>query len=308
MEDMMRKGLLILSYGGPQSLQEVEKFLEKIFKKKPEPHLLNANLERYRAIGGFSPVCKDVKEFCSKLQDRLDGFEVGYGFRYSEPSIDEAVLRMFESGIKEFFLLPLNAFYSEWSFKGYLSPIKEALSRNLKLLTAEYKLISSFFAEPKFIDTWKQEIEKFLFREQFDIVVFTAHSLPLTDAAAKRIYPSQIELAVREISTQLSIRDYRIVYQSKGKRGGDWLGPDIVEVIDLLKPGTKLLVVPIGFIQENVETLYDLDIVARRKAEEKGLSYARVGTPLKSGLFEDFILQLLSDPEIWQDISWEKLA
>jgi ferrochelatase len=301
-----KKGFIVLAYGGPRSLNEVSVFLKRIFGSEPPPHILELNLKKYEKIGGKSPVCSDVENFAEKLSMRLSDMYVRYGFRFSEPTTEAVIESAFQDGIREFYLFPLMPFYSEWSFRGYFEPVMK-VARQPRMMTARFLAAVNYSVEPEFLEIWKKLIQKELDSFKPDYVIFTAHSLPLDDRAAKTVYKAQLEAFSQTVSKELSIPRYRIAFQSRGRRGGEWLSPNINEVLDSLKDGTRVLVAPVCFIQENLETLYDLDIEAREHAMKRGIEFRRTTTPIYSPEFLDFAANLISRKHIWQEINWEDL-
>lgn len=297
--------LLVLAYGGPRNEAEVDEFVRKVLSNNaPEP-VLKANRRRYAAIGGRSPVTYDIQEFVEKLKPLVFSYDVDFAFRFSEPSIKETVKKKINSGCLKFYIFTMNPFSSEWSLKGYLKPVCDAIKEsNFNQVTV--KVASDYFTEQTYLNVWIDEISKSKQNEDFDEVIYTAHSLPLTDSYAKDVYSKQAEMFARKISEFFGFKKFRIAFQSKGRRGGEWLKPDLIDILETIEDGSRVLLIPSGFLHENVETLYDLDIVAKNLCLKKGICFTRVGTPLKNPLFLKFVTSLLEKENYWKEIDVEK--
>ncbi|MCX7832274.1 MAG: ferrochelatase [Actinobacteria bacterium] len=297
-----KKGcFLVLAYGGPRNEAEVDEFIQKVLSNNVPKPVLEINRRRYAAIGGKSPVTFDIQEFVEKLKPLISSYDVDFAFRFSEPSVKEIVKKKIQSGCSKFYIFTMNPFSSEWSLKGYLKPVNEVL-KETGLNQVSIKLASNYFVEESYLNVWVDEISKSKQHTDFDEVIYTAHSLPLTDPYAKDVYSKQAEVFARKVSEFFGFKKYRIAYQSKGRRGGEWLGPDLIDILEKIEEGSKLLLIPSGFLQENVETLYDLDIEAKNVCLKKGIYFKRVCTPLKNPLFLQFVVNLLEKENYWEEI------
>lgn len=289
---------LLLSYGGPRHVQEVEEFLARILKSPvPEP-ILKSNIKRYEAIGGFSPLPEDTEALAQKLSLRLNDFEVDFAFRFSKPFIFEVIKEKLQKNFLTFYLFPLTPFYSDWSVKGYLEQVREA-ARISDSLKVQFFRPKEFHLDEDYLNLWLKEIEVIKANTGFDEVVFTAHSLPLSDPTAKTVYEKQFKEFSKALAEKAGLKSYYLAYQSKGKRSGEWLEPDIFTVLEKIESHKKVLIVPAGFLQENVETLFDLDVEVRNFCEERSIVYLRTQAPAKNPFFVDFLAGLALKPEFW---------
>lgn len=298
--------LLLLAYGGPRNISEVEGFISRVLSGKPSEEIIEANKKRYAAVGGCSPVVEDVSILGSKLKEKLPDFDVDWAFRFSEPFIKDVVVQKLKSGFRNFFIFTSTPFYSEWSFKGYLSPIKKAAEEE-KVFSAKFYVASDFFLDEDYLESWLYEIKKFEPLNRFDEVIFTAHSLPLSDSAAQTVYSKQLNLFAEAVSEKAGIKSFRVAYQSKGRRGGDWLEPDVSYVVSNLKQGSNVLFIPAGFLQENIETLYDLDIEVKGICASRQINYHRVKTPFKNEAFIRFLAGLVRKDHFWLDFDVSRI-
>lgn len=295
-----KKCFLVLAYGGPRSEDEIEGFLSNIFPDGIPKGVLESAKRRYAAIGGSSPICHDVSALSSRLKERLDGFDVDHAFRFSDPKIADVVSEKLTAGFKEIYLFLSAPFYSEWSYRGYLKPVAEAVNQ---IGASDVSILHSrnIFLDGDFVDSWIFEIKREGEGKRFDEIIFTAHSLPLSDEAAKETYPAELEAFAREVSSRLGVSKFRTAFQSGGSRTGEWLGPDVSKVVESLEPGSRILVIPAGFLQENVETLYDLDIELKGICLKKGIEYARAKTPFNNEPFLKFLSALPFKREFWSE-------
>lgn len=300
-----KKHLLILSYGGPRSEAEIEAFVRKVTSNRATPAVIESAKKRYLAIGGRSPVTGDTRSLAERLSGQVQDFEVSYAFRFTEPSVEEAVKEKLSQGFRTFYLLPLYPFYSEWSARGYLEQVKKAAAET-GIAAARFFMVSDFYAEESYINIWKQLIIPELDSFKPESIVFTTHSLPLSDRGVS-VYERQFKLFARLVAEKLNLKDYLLAYQSRGRGGGQWLEPDITAVIEVLAGTKKLLVVPAGFLQENLETLYDLDVEVKNLCTKRGIAYKRVKTPLLHPGFADFIKEILLKDYLWTEVDLERI-
>jgi protoporphyrin/coproporphyrin ferrochelatase len=284
-----QKAVLLLAYGGPQNTNEVGPFLASILNNGPvSEHLVVEYERRYRSIGGASPLNDLTADQARALKDTLNKMDVssrvGVGFLHSSPSIPDALQNIVATGVEEIFFVVMNPFHSEASYQRYEKKVGEAL-KGLKQKPSKTDFLPSFYAERGFIEANADNTQKTL-QEVPDLnrestpVVFTAHSLP-EKMVERSPYVSQLERTARSVAEAIVHPCYRIGFQSKSsRREGIWLGPDITEIIDqeAERGVTDLVVVPIGFVCDHLEVLYDLDIEAKTHAQEKGVILRRVPT------------------------------
>ena len=300
-----KKCLLILSYGGPRNEDEIEAFVSKVTSNKATSAIIESAKKRYLAIGGRSPVTADTAALAERLSGQIMDFEVDYAFRFSEPSIEKVVRVKLLQGLRVFYLLPLYPFYSEWSARGYLEPLMKAAVDTARA-TARFFMVSDFYAEESYISIWTDLIGNELDSFKPDITIFTTHSLPLTDRGVS-VYERQFKQFARLIAEKLNLRDYLLAYQSGGRGTSQWLEPDIAATLEMMAGIKRLLVVPAGFLQENLETLYDLDIEFRILCEKMGIIYRRVNTPLSHPGFADFVKEILSKDCLWAEVEFNSV-
>lgn len=291
--------VILMAYGGPASLDEIELFLSSVFGKKPSPEIVEITRKRYAAIGGKTPLIEDVFNFSKRLEDvlnkNLHNVRVFPAFRFSKPSVEDAVYEALNQGSSTICGIPFTSFHSVWSYEGYRNAFKQALLKSNKSL--DIRFVEPYYKHPLFINHWKKIISKIEFDSEHDFLVFSAHSLPLTDASATGIYPSQVKYLSSVLAEALKTSNWTIGYLSAGKRGGEWLKPSLSEVIEKVKKEgfKRVAIVPVGFLSESVETLYDLDIEAKTFAQKNSLNFLRTKTPLNEKGFEKVMSGILED-------------
>lgn len=262
-------GILLTAHGSVEHLDELPEFLLRIRHGRPAPAGLVEELERrYRAIGGspFSRVTREQAE----LLARRSGLPVFVGMRLWRPELGDALAEAERAGVRRLCVLPLAPF----SVHVYFKAAEQALSRSgfsLTLTAAE-----PYGTAPEFVRAQAERIAPYLDPDAA-LLVMTAHSLPTAVLRAGDPYAELVAASARAIAGELGCA-YDLAYQSQGADGGDWLGPDLNAVLARAKAEGKrrVVVAPIGFMSEHVETLYDLDIEARARANELGLAFERV--------------------------------
>lgn len=296
--------VLLMGFGSPDSLESIEPFLANLMGgKKPSAQQLEKVKERYKLIGGKSPLLEITEEQARKLEASLnkggDKYKLYVGMRYWHPYISEMVKAIAQDGIKHLAALSLSPFSSRVTTGAYLNDLKEAIPQGSKL---EFAFIDGWFKHPLFIDALVEKVREgmanFSSEEQSEIdLVFSAHSLPKEYIAAGDPYVDEIEETISLIIEKLGGIPWHLGYQSKGVAGGEWLEPEVeVLLSQLAREGRKkVLLVPIGFVADHVETLYDIDISLREKAEALGLAFHRAPSLNASPKFIEALTQIIEE-------------
>ena len=279
----MMKALLLLAFGGPRSLEEVEFLLTCLFGRKPSPELLERVKERYRLIGGCSPLPaiteRQAKALEEKLNSRGYSFKSYVGMRYSQPLIEETLKRILQDGIKEVVAIPMAPFRSRFSTGAY----KEELNRANKISGEKLKitLIEGWHSHPLFVQVVAERVveglKQFTPEESRRVhLIFTAHSLP-ESIIGNDPYVEDMKESVNEVLKKIEPFPWHMAFQSKGGGPGRWISPEVESVlVELNKIGIKeVLIIPIGFVSDHIEVLYDIDILYKEKAESLGMVLKR---------------------------------
>ena len=243
-------------------------------REAPAP-VLNALLERYRAIGGSSPLAAITEEQARLLSKKTgDRFTIRGAFRYSSPTIEEMIDQCCDSGAERIVFLIMSPFYTS---KTAGTSIKAA-QEHLKGLRPEPRsvFVHSWCREPLFLEAWKERIKEEAARENA-FYLFAAHSLP--ESLSNEPYKGQIEETVASLARDLGlVGNFALGWQSVPARVDEpWIGPSVESLMDNVCMKWKHLVeVPIGFVSDHLETLYDMDITHRHYAESRGVRFSRV--------------------------------
>jgi ferrochelatase len=284
-------GLLVMAYGTPYKLEDLERYYTHIrHGRRPSAELIEELRNRYEAIGGISPLSRITLEQAEKLEKQLNqiqneiDFKMYLGLKHIEPFIEDAVKRMHEDGIEEAVSIVLAPHFSSFSVKSYNDRAKEEAE---KLGGPRFISVASWYDEPKFINYWaekvKQTYEQMPQAEKEDsIVIFSAHSLPEKILQSGDPYPHQLQETADLIAEQAGIKTYTVGWQSAGKTPEPWLGPDVQDLTrDLSKEHNyqAYVYVPVGFVCEHLEVLYDNDIECKRVTDEVGAKYYRPEMP-----------------------------
>jgi ferrochelatase len=278
------KALLLLAFGGPRSLDEVEFLLTRLFQgRKPSPEQIEKVKERYQLIGGFSPLPKITQEQARGLEEKLKSrgypFKSYVGMRYARPLIEVTMKEILQDGITEVIAIPMAPFQSRASTGAYIEEVNR-VKKNLGQEMA-VSFVVGWHLHPLFLEAIRERIREGL--KEFDQeerkrvhLLFTAHSLPAS-IVEKDPYAKEIEASIKGVLEGIEPLPWHMAYQSKGGGHEEWVGPDVESVLEGLseKKIHEVLIVPIGFVSDHIEILYDIDILYRKKAESLGMMLKR---------------------------------
>jgi len=270
------KALLLLAFGGPRSLDEVEPFLTRLFRgRKPSPEQLEKVKERYRLIGGCSPLPEITLKQAEALENSLNSkgyqFKSYVGMRYGHPLIEETLKEILREGIHEVIALPMAPFRSCASTGAYIeevNQIRKNIGEKIKI-----SFVEGWHLHPLFIGAIQEKIEEELMQftpeERKKVhLIFSAHSLPKS-LVENEPYVKDMEESVREVLKKIEPLPWHIAFQSRGMGPEEWLGPDVESILTELSRQRvrEILIIPIGFVADHIEVLFDIDILYRGKAE-----------------------------------------
>jgi ferrochelatase len=278
------KGLLLLAFGGPRSLNEVEPFLTRLMReRKPSQEQLERVKERYRMIGGSSPLPQITLEQAKALEKNLSGkgylFKSYVGMRYGYTLIEEILREILSDGIREIIAIPMAPFQSKASTGIYVEEVNRVnkdLGDGLKI-----SFVVGWHSHPLFLEAVEEKIREGLVEFNPDErkrvhLIFTAHSLP-ESIIGKDPYIDDMKESVRGVLKKLEPFPWHMAFQSKGGGPEKWIGPDVESVLVKLSEikVREVLVIPIGFVSDHIEILYDIDILYREKAKSLGMLLKR---------------------------------
>jgi ferrochelatase len=271
--------VLLMAYGTPNSDDEIAPYLMNIRRgQPPSPDAVGELKQRYRKIGGRSPLLEITNRQASALEQKLneDGFQasVYVGMKHWHPYINETVPEILRNDHERLVALALAPHYSQISIGGY----KQALDKALSDSKIRLDFVESWYDNPLFHEAIAEKardaLNKFPVPEQVDII-FTAHSLPERILEKGNTYSSQVQASSQAVAHILGLSHWSLAYQSAGMTNEKWLGPDLLEELKSRGTGSSVLVVPIGFVSDHLEILYDIDVRAQGLANSRGLTLVR---------------------------------
>ncbi len=291
--------ILVLSFGGPEKPDDVMPFLENVLRGRnvPRERMLEV-AEHYHHFGGKSPINDHNRALIAGLASELDRhgshLPIYWGNRNWHPFLADTMRQMQADGVQRALAFVTSVFSSYSGCRQYLEDIEKA---RLELGAGAPRIdkIRSFYNHPLFIEAQADQVRAALDQIPGARILFTAHSVP-TAMAQTSDYQKQLEEACRLVSERLGIGEWRLVYQSRsGPPGQPWLEPDVGDVLREMDSGVEVVLVPIGFITDHMEVLYDLDTEARAICLDRGIQMVRAGTVGGHPKFFAMIRELIAE-------------
>jgi ferrochelatase len=282
--------LLIVSFGGPEDREDVMPFLENVLRGKnvPRERMLEV-AEHYYLLGGVSPINEQNRQLIRALRDELEthgpALPIYWGNRNWHPLLPDTLRQMQDDGIQRALGLFTSAYSSYSGCRQYLEDIERAravVGHNAPCV----EKLRMFFNHPRFVECLVQRVEDAVAeiptqRHATTHIVFTAHSLPLAMSNGCQ-YTVQLSETCRLVSQRLPRFSWKLVFQSRsGPPHQPWLEPDVCDYLKELHSRNQfsdVVVVPIGFLSDHMEVVYDLDTEARSVCEDLGLNMVRAKT------------------------------
>jgi protoporphyrin/coproporphyrin ferrochelatase len=297
MADASYDAILVLSFGGPEKAEDVIPFLENVLRGRnvPRERMLTV-AEHYHHFDGRSPINDHNRALIRALDAELarhgPRLPIYWGNRNWHPLLADTLRQMRDDGIRRALAFATSIFSSYSGCRQYLEDIERARAEIEG--APEIHKLRKFYNHPLFIEAQADEVRSALGGRPRPIV-FTAHSIPLTMAETSD-YQKQIQEACRLVAEQVGINDWRLVYQSRsGPPSQPWLEPDIDSAVRGLEPGAEIAVVPIGFVSDHIEIIYDLDIEVQAIARERGVNMVRAPTVGVHPKFIQMIRELIEE-------------
>ncbi len=271
----MKQAVLLLAHGAPDRLEDVAEYLTLVRGGRPlAPQLAGEIKQRYAAIGGGSPLTARTREQAVSLEAQLaaEGLPVYVGMRNWRPFIREAVAQMQSAGVERIVALCLAPQYSKFSIGLYFRRVQEAKTE--LGFSAGIAWTKSYHDHPLLIEAFYQKLAPILPSER---VLFTAHSLPEKIPESGDPYVAEARNTARAVAERAGLAAWDFAFQSQGLTDERWLGPTVESTIErYAREGVREMVLaPIGFVSDHVEILYDVDILFRRFAQDRGIALRR---------------------------------
>lgn len=302
--------LLVVSFGGPEGMDDVIPFLENVLRGRNVPHeRMMAVAKHYEQFGGISPINQQVRDLIKELEkalgERGPALPIYWGNRNWHPMLADTLEQMRKDGIKNALYFVTAAYGSYSSCRQYRENVEEALAATGGDSDLNLQKLRLFFNHPGFIETNAIHLQEALakFQEKDSegrndvVVLFSAHSIP-SGMAERCRYEEQLNETARLVASKAGHKRFEVVYQSRsGPPTQPWLEPDILDRMKALhnEGANRVVVLPVGFISDHMEVVYDLDTEARSLAQELGMDFVRAATVSTHPVFIEMIRELICE-------------
>jgi ferrochelatase len=285
----MSRGVLLMTYGSPASLdrEDIRAYLARVRGgREPDAELVDEFTRRYAVIGG-SPLIGITRDQAAALS-RVLGWPVEVGMRFSEPSVAAGLATLAASGVSTIVGIILSPQYSPLLMRGYADAIASATAERRAESGAAVPgafVAGAWHAEPAFIGALADRLRRALDRlprheRGTAAILMTAHSLPRRVADQEPGYLEQLRWTASAVARAAGLADDRwtFCWQSAGHEPGEWMKPDFADLMPDIaaRGGRSVVVVPVQFLADHLEILYDVDVGAREQAESAGVAFHRI--------------------------------
>ncbi|HEV7744755.1 MAG TPA: ferrochelatase [Pyrinomonadaceae bacterium] len=298
--------LLVVSFGGPEGMDDVMPFLENVLRGRnvPRERMLGV-AKHYEQFGGVSPINGQNRKLIAALEQELrtngPQLPIYFGNRNWHPLLTDTLAKMRDHGVKNALAFVTSAYSSYSSCRQYLENIEHARAA-VGSDAPRVEKLRAFYNHPGFIEANIANIQTALAqlpeeRRAAAQLVFTAHSIP-ESMAQNCDYEQQLQESSRLIAEAVGGNSWRLVFQSRsGSPAQPWVGPDVCDVLrELHSAGTRdVVVAPIGFVSDHMEIIYDLDTEATTLCRELGLNMIRAATAGTHPAFIAMIRELIME-------------
>lgn len=292
----MSKAILVMTYGTPEeyTFEGIAKFFTNIRRGvRPKDEEINLLLKNYLRIDG-SPLQEITLKEVNLLKEAVrDEYQVYFANKFSSPYIPDVISKMEEDNIEECICLILEPHYSFYSIMGY--------ERFIKSDKIKFNIIKSWYKEEKLIEFWADEIKKIIDTEVKNDsfkVIFSAHSVPEIALKYNDPYVDQIFDMTKLIAEKIGLDkdNYTNTWQSESDIGMPWIKPDVLEYLrDQKEHPNHYIFVPLSFISEHIEVLFDNDVECRELCEEFGVAYHRPPMPNYDNRLIEALVSAIND-------------
>lgn len=298
---MSRVGVLLMAHGTPSSMDDMPEYLRLVRGGRPaSPELVAEMRHNYEAIGGRSPLTDLTLAQADALRRSLGSdVPVAVGMRNWQPFIKDAMADLASRGVTRVIGIPLAPQFSTLSITKYLDAANAALPSGVTLVA-----IQSFHSHPLLLEAFAERVRAAgpapAARGETggaETVIFTAHSLPARVIQAGDRYADQVQETAKGVAGRAGVARYLVAYQSAGRTPEPWIGPDVGDLVKERAIGgvRRFLIVPIGFVCDHTEILFDIDVQAKRAAASVGASLRRTESlntsPAFIAVLEDLVRQ-----------------
>ncbi len=292
----MTVGILLLTYGSARDAADVPAYLSRVRQGRVPPDDLVADFQRRYALIGGSPLIPITRRLAGVLEQQLgSGFVVEAGMRFSEPTVARAAGLVRDRGATRLIGLILAPQYSPIIMGQYNQQLEQAAGE----VDLPWQMIGDWHLHPAFIAVLAERLRAGLAAFPEDApVLMTAHSLPKRVVDREPEYIDKLRATAQAVATAagLARERWHFAYQSAGHTPEEWLKPDMLEVLpELARAGHRhVLLAPVQFVADHLETLYDIDIAGREQAEQGGIAhFRRVPAPNDSPEFAAALAQVV---------------
>ncbi len=284
-------GVLLMAHGTPDCLDELPEYLRLVRGgRPPTPELVAEMRHNYEAIGGRSPLTVMTQAQRDALAVRLGaGVPVVVGMRNWRPFIHDAIAALAAAGVDRVIGVPMAPQFSTLSVQKYLDAAVKALPNGIR-----FEPVGTFHSHPLLLEAFAERIRAARPTSDEE-VVFTAHSVPRRVIAAGDPYATEVAETARGVAREAGLRRYRRAYQSAGRTPEPWIGLDVSALIEhrAARGATRFFIVPIGFVCDHTEILFDIDVLAAATARASGASLRRTESlntsPMFIAMLEDLV-------------------
>lgn len=281
------RGAMLMTYGSPATLDraDVGEYLARIRGgRAADDELLDEFTRRYAVIGG-SPLIPITRAQASALEAQL-GWPAAAGMRFSEPSISDALGVLAERGVTDVAAIILSPQYSPLLMGGYARAV-EAARAEVGAGAPRVTIAGAWHDQPAFTSALAERLAQALAELPADerdsvAILMTAHSLPRRVAEQEPDYLAQLRDTADAIAGAAGLAPdrWQFCWQSAGHEPGEWMKPDFADLMPAIAAagGTSVIVVPVQFLADHLEILYDVDVGAREQAERAGIAFHRIAS------------------------------
>jgi ferrochelatase len=292
-------GVLLLAHGAPDRIEDIPEFLLNVRGGRPLPEpVVKEIANRYSLIGGGSPLLRLTTLQAEALR-KLIAHPVYVGMRNWKPFIAEAVRRLRDDGVERVVAVCLALQNSRTSIGLYRKYLTEAVAQESPGLAVEF--VESWHDHPGLIEAFRERLAAALLTAIQETggpvpIIFTAHSVPERTITDGDPYASQVQETAALVARAAGLADYRVAFQSQGMTAEKWIGPTVESLIDeLAQAGRKdVLLVPVGFVCDHVEILYDIDVLFHDYGKARGVAVRRSESLNDSPQFAAALASLVS--------------